>query len=430
MPTTVNELSQILQGLLIGDADRLGRETGFIQRQRKFKGSSFAQALVFGWQANPRASLEELCQSARACGVKVSPQGLQERLNEPAAQFLKALLEQSLTYLVEGESSSLQILEQFQGVYLQDSSLIALPRSLAHLWKGNGNQAGISASLKIHTVFEYQQGKLQLSFHSGSAHDSRLQTTRLPQGALRLADSAYFKVAIFQQFNAQAVWWLSRIPAQVGIWQGEQVIPLATWLSQQQTDQLDLTVQLTAQQFTCRLLACRVPEHVAQARRERALADAKEQAHTIRPETLALCEWTVIATNLSPEQLSLDAALLLLRLRWQIELLFKLWKQTNVFSQWRTARPNQILCELFAKLLSVVIQHWLLLLGCWGMPERSLFKAVRVLQKHAFHLATVLTSLPLLTLTLTTILHSLDRCKIQKRKARPSTFQLLARSLP
>lgn len=195
MPTTVNELSQILQGLLIEDADRLGRETGFIQRQRKFKGSSFAQALVFGWQAGSPASLEELCQSASMGGVKISPQGLQERLNGTTAQFLKALLEQSLTYLVEGEASSLQVLEQFDGIYLQDSSKISLPRELAHLWKGNGNHTGDSASLKIHAVFEYKQGRLQLSFHDGSAHDCRLQQTNLPPNALRLADTAYFNRA-------------------------------------------------------------------------------------------------------------------------------------------------------------------------------------------------------------------------------------------
>ena len=430
MPTTVNELSQILQSLLIEQADRLGRATGFIRRQRKFKGSSFAQALVFGWQANPRASLEELCQSASMCGVKISPQGLQERLNAPAAHFLKTLLEQSLTYLVEGGESSLQLLEPFAGIYLQDSSLIRLPRELAHQWRGNGNQTGASASLKVHTVFEYKQGRLHLSFHSGSAHDSRLQMTDFPPNALRLADTAYFKIAVFQQFNTQGIYWLSRIPARVGIWHAEQVIPLATWLCQQATDQLDLTVQLTAQQFPCRLLAWRVPERVAQQRRERALADAKAQGHTIRPETLALCEWTVIATNLSPDQLSPAAALLLLRLRWQLELLFKLWKQTLVFSQWRTTRPDQILCELFAKLLALVIQHWLLLLGCWELPDRSLFKAIRVLQKHAFHLACVLPSPSLLAVTLTMILHTLDRCKIQKRKARPATFQLLARACP
>ena len=79
--TTIPQLSQILQNLLIEDANRIGRESGFIQRQRKLSGASFAQSLIFGWQANPQASLEELCQSANVCGVEISPQGLQERLN-------------------------------------------------------------------------------------------------------------------------------------------------------------------------------------------------------------------------------------------------------------------------------------------------------------------------------------------------------------
>ena len=68
MTTTIHQLSQNLQKLLTQDADRLGRESGFIKRQRKLTGASFAQALVFGWQANPKASLEELCQSARLGG--------------------------------------------------------------------------------------------------------------------------------------------------------------------------------------------------------------------------------------------------------------------------------------------------------------------------------------------------------------------------
>lgn len=99
MPTTsINELCDILQQLLIEDANQLGRESGFIQRERKFNGSSFAQSLIFGWQANPQASLEDLCQSASVCGVQISPQGLQERLNSPQAhQLLHQLLLKGLT---------------------------------------------------------------------------------------------------------------------------------------------------------------------------------------------------------------------------------------------------------------------------------------------------------------------------------------------
>jgi hypothetical protein len=36
MCTSITELGAILQTLLIEDADRIGRESGFIQRQRKF----------------------------------------------------------------------------------------------------------------------------------------------------------------------------------------------------------------------------------------------------------------------------------------------------------------------------------------------------------------------------------------------------------
>ena len=57
MKTTIPQLSQILQQLLIEDSNQIGRESGFIQRQRKLSGASFAQSLVFGWQANPKASL-------------------------------------------------------------------------------------------------------------------------------------------------------------------------------------------------------------------------------------------------------------------------------------------------------------------------------------------------------------------------------------
>ena len=94
MTTTILQLSEMLQHLLMNDAQRIGRESGFIQRERKFSGASFAQTVVFGWQANPQASLEELCQSACASGVQISPQGLQERLNTPqAATFMQRLLE-------------------------------------------------------------------------------------------------------------------------------------------------------------------------------------------------------------------------------------------------------------------------------------------------------------------------------------------------
>lgn len=430
MATSLQELAEILQQLLIIDANHLGRTSGFIQRQRKLTGSSFVQALVFGWQANPRASLEDLCQAACASGVIISPQGLQERLDERGAVFLKQMLERSLSYLVQAEAGAIAFLKPFKGVYLQDSTTIPLPISLKSEWPGNGNQTGASAALKVQTVLDYQQGQLRMQLVQAHQHDCPLQTTDLPRGALRLADTGYFKVTVFQDLNQRGVAWVARIPARVGVWHTGRVVSLAPWLARQEQAVIDAPVELTAQRFACRLIAVRVPEAVAQQRRDRALADAKDRGHPLRPDTLALCDWTVMATNLPPHALTVDDALLLLRLRWQIELIFKLWKQTHALHHWHSARPAQILCELYAKLLLIVIQHWLLLLGCWDEPQRSLSKAVQVLRKHAFHLVTVLPDPAALLEALATILPSLKRCLIQKRRTRPATFQLLARARP
>ena len=132
-----------------------------------------------------------------------------------------------------------------------------------------------------------------------------------------------------------------------------------------------------------------------------------------------------MVTNLPTEHLASAEALVLLRLRWQIELLFKLWKQTFALDTWRTKLPWQILTEVFAKLLLVVVQHWILLLGCWGEHDRSLVKAARILRAQAFDLAAVLPDFSSLVLTLETILPALACCSVRKRKTRPATFQLL-----
>ena len=427
--TSINELCDILQQLLIEDANELGRESGFIQRERKLNGSSFAQSLIFGWQANPQASLEELCQSASVCGVQISPQGLQERLNSPQAHhFLHQLLLKGMSYLVQSYSERDDLLATFNGVYIQDSSKIELPACLHTLWQGNQQE---QATLKIHTVLDYQHGVFDLTLADGRAHDCPLQTTTLPSGSLRLADLGYFKVKVFKQLNQQGVHWVSRLPARAGIWDDGKVTHAAHWLDQQTAECVDQTIELTAQRLRCRIVAIRVPPDVAAERRRRVREAAKaRKKHHLKSETLALCDWTILITNLPLQHFTPHDLLALQRLRWQIELLFKLWKTDLAMDHWRTQHPHQILSEVYAKLLLALIQHWFLLLGCWQQENRSLVKATHALRKHAFHILAALPSIHQLRCALATILPALVRCTISKRKSRPATFQFLARDFP
>jgi hypothetical protein len=217
---------------------------------------------------------------------------------------------------------------------LQDSSKVELPSQFEGLWKGN--QQG-QATVKIQTVLDYRAGRLEFQLAQGRQHDCPLQKTDLPAGSLRLADVAYFKVPFFQELNERKVFWLCRLPARVGIWQGEKVLHVLEWLKQQAGDAIDQVVELTAQRLKARLIAVRVPETMAAERRKRVQESARSRRHSqLKVETLELCEWTILGTNLSAEELTVREALCLLRLRWQIELLFKLWKQSLSLDEWRS----------------------------------------------------------------------------------------------
>jgi len=97
---------------------------------------------------------------------------------------------------------------------------------------------------------------------------------------------------------------------------------------------------------------------------------------------------------------------------------------------WRSRQPYRILCEIYAKLILALVQHWLFVLSCWDEQDRSLVKATQVLRKEAFHILRCFSHLRKLVQCLRSILPSLKRCLIRKRKARPATFQLLAHAFP
>jgi len=63
--TTIPRISEAMQTVLTTTADNAAHETGFVQRESKMGGASFARTLVFGWLENPQATLEELRQRLR-----------------------------------------------------------------------------------------------------------------------------------------------------------------------------------------------------------------------------------------------------------------------------------------------------------------------------------------------------------------------------
>jgi len=421
-----------MQRVLSEVADQAGRTSHFVQRASKMGGAEFVQTLVFGWMSNPEATLAELSQTAATLGVRISPQGLEQRFTEAAADCLKAVLDQAVTELVQGTCPAESFLQRFSGVYIQDSSVVKLPDEFSERWSGCGNQRGQGlAAVKIEVRLDLLHGAMIGPFlEDGRVHDavSRVQSVALPAGALSMADLGYWSLAEMDQQAQRGAFWLSRMMTRAKVLTMEgQVWDILDLLRSQSSNRLECEVFLSLQhRLPARLLAVRVPQEVADRRRQKLREQATKNSQSVSPRQLALADWTILVTNAPPELLTLRQALILMRLRWQVELLFKLWKSHGRIDEWRSAKPWRILCEVYAKLLVMLLQHWLFLVGFWHHPDRSLFKAACTLQRQALFLAWAFPVLENLIAAIVVIQRCLEAGgRIYKRKSDLRAFQLL-----
>ena len=432
--SSVTYVAEAMQTVLSDVADQAAYRTGFVQRESPLGGAEFVQTLVFTWLANPEASLSELTQTAATLGVDISNQGLDQRFTPAAAHCVQAVLQQAVAQVVQAEPATVPLLQRFTALYLRDSSQLQLPGELAAVWHGNSAchvPEAESAALKIQVRLDELSGQLEGPFlQDGRAGDrtSPTQTAPVHPGSLSLADLGYFDLAQLRAVGDQQAFWLTRWRAGTCLYDAAgQRLDLVRWLQQQRRDRIEDAVCVGAQQrLPARLLAVRVPPEVVAQRRRQLKEAARKHGTAVNPERWALASWTLLLTNVPAEKLSLSEVLVVARVRWQIELLFKLWKAQGQVDTSRSGQPWRILCEVYAKLLIVVIQHWILLTAVWANPRRSLVKAAQTIRHHALHLASRFVEGPEGLVCALQVVQACLRtgCRIDKRRQHPSAFQL------
>jgi hypothetical protein len=422
-----------LQRVLTDVPTALARTTGFCQRQSKLTAAVFVQTAVLGWLAHPTGTLHQLAQTAADRGCSISPQGLAQRFTPAAADLLRQVLEAAVHEVIAADPVAVGLLARFPAVVVMDSTTVALPDGLAAVWAGCGGRVeqGSQAALKLTVALDLCGGTLDGPLLSdGHAQDKTtpLQHAPLPAGGLRITDLGFWTLAVLQEVADQGAYFLSRLHLQTAVFAADGArLDLVEWLGRQKRRRLSVAVRLgVVAQVEARLLAVRVPHRVATARREKIIADAKREGEAPSARKLALADWTLLVTNAPPDVLAIRDAVVLARARWQIELLFKLWKNEGRIDEGRSADVERIRCEVYAKLIAMVLQHWVLLVNCWVFLDRSLTQAAQTVRERAVCLAHGLDRVHRLVDALARIGRCLAAgCRIAKRRRRPSLHQLL-----
>ncbi|MEA5261084.1 transposase, partial [Arcicella aquatica] len=103
----------------------------------------------------------------------------------------------------------------------------------------------------------------------------------------------------------------------------------------------------------------KVPETISQQRLEKLQKTAKCQQWELSELRVELCAYNLFITNANQEQLPSELIRLFYGIRWQIELVFKIWKSIFEIDQVKPMSIFRFECMLYGRLILILINNQL-----------------------------------------------------------------------
>ena len=430
----VAKVASAMQAVFGKTLDDLARNTGCVRRQRKFSGMSLVRTLVLTLLHRPAAKERDYRAMAAKLGVHVTEEAIAQRFTSGLVRFLAEALKQAVAQTLAAKPVPGSLLQKFTDVRIGDSTTLTLPDEMAEQFPGCGGTGKVCrAALKIQVLWSLTTGRLiHWLLEPGRASDnvSPVAAEVPPAGSLSVFDLGYFSLERFRRMTVAKARWISRFQYHTQVFDGAgKLLSLLRFLQEHGEHGLvDAPVALgAAERLACRMIAVRVPAEVAARRRQQIRKKARDHGRQPSQEYLALQEWTIFVTNCPANLLNWKEVVVLYRARWQIELLFKLWKSHNrLAARDVEATPQRQMAVLYAKLIGVLVQHWILLTATWNDGQRSLRKAAITVRDWIVLLSDVLDDRRRLCRLLRRLKDAIAKtARVTRRRKHPSLFQLL-----
>lgn len=293
--------------------------------------------------------------------MEVCKQSLHERFNAKLTFLIRAVLEEVLALNSQGDFAWIKD-KAFKTIRIKDSTSFQLPDSIREAFAGSGGSSSKSG-IKIQFEYDYLTGRIyQLVLCDGKSSDlsnSRETIDSLSKDELTLTDLGYVEIHILPQIEKRQAYYLFRLPTSVDVYrkkgQGYKKIDFQAIERFMKTNglevfELEVYVGKKQRHFT-RLIIELVPEQIKHQRIRAHKKQAKSRGRTVKKSVLACAGLNLFITNLGKDELHITQARKLYRLRWQVELIFKLWKSIGKIHCVQKMKADRFISCLYAKLL-------------------------------------------------------------------------------
>lgn len=374
--------------------------------------------------------------------VEISKQAIDRRFSSASTCFIKEVLKETISSQVFTSIESAE-LHLFKSVRIKDSTTFDIHPSLANVFEGFGKGGGKCSKAGMSIQFEYdiKSGKvvdidLQSAVSKDSA-DAISKKENINENDLIIRDLGYYSDVMIEHFIERKAFFVSKLYHNVSVRlnQEDEKINFNSLYRQMKANGitcLDLHVYIGKKKRPVRLIAELVPEQVYEQRVKQRNKENKSMGYTTSDEFKSRARFNLHICNISSSDCSRETILKLYRIRWQIELVFKIWKSIMHIDILPKMKKERFLTSLYLKLLWVFI-NWQIISNCRNQLYRSkkrllsFFKCFQTLKETSNELRKSILKLKnMLESTLKEIVEKLSNDHwVEKRKKRQNFEEII-----
>jgi hypothetical protein len=381
IPEELALFSQELQRCLSPDTLQiLAREVGFVQRNSKYGAQDIVALCVWLSQEVASTSLTQLCSCLESStGVLISPEGLNQRFNTAAVEFLQHVFARLLAQKMNASNMlPHEYASCFQRIRVLDSTTFQLPDTFASAYQGSGGSSH-TAGVKIQLEYDILSGQF-LHVHSGPGKQNDktygsvcLQTVQARDLCIR--DLGYFDFTDFQQMDERGAYYLSRLKLNTRIYQKNphpEHFKDGRMKKQSEYIQLDMEAIMDGLQpgqtyeisdayigiykkLPTRVIIHRLTEEQTRKRWENQAIREKKKGIIYTERSKRLSAINVYITNTPVEDVPTGQVHPFYSLRWQVEILFKTWKSFFQIDKCKRIKQERLECHLYGQLIGILL---------------------------------------------------------------------------
>ena len=360
-------VSRLFKLFIPSNIEKIAKASGFMKRHSKLLPETFAKVMTLGLLDSKNITEEVLVTKCAMVQNEVSltKQAIGSRIQN-SIPFLKELLKSAFSIIYDNAlgTHSSSLLKFFSDVKILDATTISLPDKVADDYTGMGGR-NAKASLKIQALYSVISNSMTyFDITSGVVHD----TTALPniietlsEKELFMADLGYFDTNQLRKIGEKS-FFVSRIKTNTKVFDAVSEKHSiykhinTTKLLKSSTDYIDKEVYIgtdSSNKLNVRLVGTKLPDSVAHKRIQKAIAN--NGGNSISDEKREILHWNLMITNISKDTLNTRIIAQLYRIRWQIELLFKVFKSTFSIDKLHVSKTKYVEAILYGRLVGILL---------------------------------------------------------------------------